>query len=111
MVMKQPVLPKNDSLLVQIFGYRKHLAADGYRIEEKDLPWTLSLAIHSDIIDNTFCYGEEVLPNWLKTSENDVQQVIKFLHQSLQLSLNEAVNGKMDSENRLSAGRNRSKRI
>ncbi len=111
LVMKQPILPQDESMLAQIFGYRKYLAREGYRIREEDLPWTISLGVHSDIIANDFSYAEQNFPNWLKTVDPNVQVVMESLHQSLQPALNDAVNGEMKSGRRISSSRSGSHRL
>jgi hypothetical protein len=103
LVIKQPVLPQDESVLAQIFGYRKYLAREGYRIGEEDLPWTISLGVHSDMIANEFSYAEQDFPFWLKTVDPDVPAVIKLLHQTLQRGLNEAVNGEMKTNDLISS--------
>lgn len=111
LIMKQPLLPQDESELAQIVGYRKYLAEEGYRIREDDLPWSVSLAVHFDIMGNEFSYAGQNFPKWLETEEADVQTVMKYMHQSLQPALNEAVNGEVKSKGRLSSSRSSSHRF
>lgn len=104
MVYKAPLLPKDSSLLRQIVGYKKYLGHDGYRIREEDLPWTLGLGVHTDIIERSFQYAEQTIPDWLQTTELDVQPLMKALHQTLYQHVNEAINGERESKSRLGGG-------
>jgi len=101
-VYKIPLLPKNTDLLTEIIGYAKHLSSDGRLIREEDLPWTLGLGVYSDFTAEGFYYDGGAVPEWLSTSDDDVQPLMKRLHQTLPQQLSEAVWGKMDSKNRLS---------
>ncbi len=101
-VYKVPLLPKNTVLLTRIIGYAKHLGSKGRLIREEDLPWTLGLGVYSDFIAEGFYYDGGAVPEWLSTSDEDVQSLMKRLHQTLPQQLSEAVWGKMDSKNRLS---------
>lgn len=96
-----PLLPKDSNLLLQIVGYQKYLARDGYSTEEKDLPWTLGLGIHADIIDSSFRYGSTSIPAWLdNTTDKDLQEVMKLFHQTFATHVNKAVYGEMDEKSR-----------
>ena len=97
----KPLLPKNTVLLRRIIGYAKHLSSNGRLIREEDLPWTLGLGVYSDFIAEGFYYDGGAVPEWLSTSDDDVQSLMKRLHQTLPQQLSEAVWGKMDSKNRL----------
>ncbi len=101
LVWKVPLLPENTTLLSQLIGYAKHLEAAGYSIREEDLPWTLGLGIHSDILAGDFSYDEDVLPRWLHTRQQDVQPMMKLMHQSFGQQVSEAVNGKQKSKGNL----------
>ena len=101
-VYKVPLLPKNAELLTRIIGYAKHLSSNGRLIREEDLPWTLGLGIYSDFIAEGFYYDGGAVPEWLSTSDLDVQSLMKRLHQTLPQQLSEAVYGEMDSKSRLS---------
>jgi len=96
-VYNSPLLPKNNFLLVQIIGYKKYMGRDDYQINEKDLPWTIGLDVHTDIIDNSFHYGGNEIPEWMQGSEDDVGSLMKILHQTIYQHVSEAINGKMKS--------------
>ncbi len=103
MVRKIPLLPKNTILLSQLIGYAKHLSADDYSIREEDLPWSLGLGVHADINAHNFHYDSNVPPQWLLNgSQDDVQTVIKLLHQTFAQQVGEAVYGKMNTKSPLS---------
>jgi hypothetical protein len=104
MVRKIPLLPQNTILLSQLIGYAKHLGADDYSICEEDLPWSMGLGIHADIIAGNFHYSGEVPPQWLHSSQDDVQTLMKILHQTFAQQVGEAVYGEMNSKSRLSSG-------
>jgi hypothetical protein len=106
MVHKVPFLPKSNFMLSQIIGYQKYLGHDGYQIKEEDLPWTMGLGVHTDIIANPLCYGEQEMPEWIQTNEDDVQFLVKTLHQTLGPHLSKAINGEMKSKKDLSRSRN-----
>jgi len=94
MVYQAPLLPKDNFLLPQIIDYQKHLAEDGYQIQEEDIPWTLGLGVHADIIERSFRYGGRSMPEWLlRSSEDDVQVLMKMLHQTFATDVNRAING------------------
>jgi len=102
MLYQAPSLQRDNRVLSQIIGYRKHLAKKGYRIQEEDLPWTLGLGIHSDIFDSTFEYGEGAMPEWLQNnSDDDVQTVMKALHYTFPAAVNKAVNGEVENRDKL----------
>lgn len=105
-----PLVPKESTLLTQIVGYQKYLSSDGYPTQEEDLPWTLGLNIHADIIESSFRYGSTILPAWLET-ENDknAQDVVKLLHQTFATHVNKAVYGEANDKTHRtrSLGRNR----
>jgi hypothetical protein len=93
LVRKQPVLPTDNRLLSQVVGHRTHLAMDGYRITEEDLPWTLAMSVHSATNADGFFYRPQEFPRWLQTDETDVQAVMKLMHQTLRPALGDAVTG------------------
>jgi len=97
LVRRQPVLPKDELLLSQVVGFRNHLAMDGYRITEEDLPWTLAMSVRSGLNAKGFFYRPHEFPRWLHTDETDVQEVMKLMHQTLSESLGEAVTGRASS--------------
>ena len=101
MVRKVPLIPTNASLLKQIVGYAKHLASDSYQVQEKDLPWTLGLGVHADIIAKTFHYAEDNLPEWLHSTETDIPLQMKRMHQTFGQQVGEALYGEMESDNNL----------
>jgi hypothetical protein len=91
-----PLLPKDTSLLSHIVSYRKHLGRAGYEIQEEDLPWTVGLGAHSGLLEGSFHYGGKKIPEWLqRSSEDDVQVLMKKLHQSFMTDVNSAIYGKM----------------
>jgi hypothetical protein len=100
-VYKVPLLPKNTVLLTGIIGYAKHLSSKGRLIREEDLPWTLGLGVYSDFIAEGFYYDGGTVPEWLSAPDEDVQPLMKRLHQTLPQQLSEAVYGEMDSKSRL----------
>lgn len=102
LIYQSPLLQKNNRLLSQILGYRKYLAKDGYVVQEEDLPWTLALGVHSDIFDNAFQYVNTPIPQWIQNhTKEDTQTLMKALHRTLQIAVNEAVNGDRDDDMRL----------
>lgn len=105
-----PLVPKESTLLTQVIGYQKHLSSDGYPTQEEDLPWTLGLNIHADIIDSSFRYGSTTLPTWLETeSDENAQAVVKLLHQTFATQVNKAVYGEASDKTHRTRSLGRSK--
>jgi hypothetical protein len=89
-----PLLPRDSRLLSDIIAYRKYLARDGHLIQEKELPWTIGLGVHSGLAEASFQYGSQTMVPWLRmSSEDDVQQLMKRLHQTFMPDVNRAVCG------------------
>ena len=104
-VWNAPLLPADPLLLPAIIGYRKHVNHEGYRIEEVDLPWTLGLGVHADVLAGSFHYAGHSAPAWLRTDEHDIEPVMKLLHQTLGTHVNQALHGEMESRRHSSIGR------
>ena len=104
-VYKVPLLPENPALLQQIISYRKFLNHHDYRTKAEDLPWTLALGLHTGLLNNSFIYGEETVPEWIHLEipegTTDVQSLMKLLHQTLPVQVNQAINGRMKSKSSL----------
>ncbi len=109
-VYKAPLLPENHILLQQIIGYRRFINRPDYLLREEDLPWTLALGLYTGFFKKTFSYGEKTLPEWIDSEEEkDLPSLIKLLHQTLPVQVDQAVNGMMKSRSSL-ANRDISKR-
>jgi len=104
MVKKSPLMPETSSSLSQIVGYKKYLNMNGHQVKEEDLLWTLGLGVHADIIERSFHYAGQTAPEWIKSKEEDVQTLMKSLHQALYRSVKEAIFGEMESNSRLGGG-------
>ncbi len=101
LVYHAPLLQKDNRVLSQIIGYKKYLTKDTYKIQEEDLSWTLALNVHSDIFDNSFQYGNTHIPKWVQNNtEKNTQVVMKALHRTFNIAVNEAVNGNKDDMER-----------
>ncbi len=101
-VYKVPLLPENHILLQQIIGYRRFINRPDYLLREEDLPWTLALGLYTGFFNKAFRYGEKTLPEWIHSEEEkDLPSLIKLLHQTLPVQVDQAVNGMMKSRSTL----------
>ncbi len=99
-----PLMPDNSSSLLQIIAYKKYLGRDNHRVTEEDLPWTLGLGVHGDIIESAFYYDGQTTPEWIKSKEDDVQGLMRSLHQTLYRCVKDATFGESRSHRSLSGG-------
>ncbi len=100
-----PLSLKDNLLLSQIIGYKKYLSKDTSPFGENDILWTLGLDIHSDLIGETFRYKETKTPHWFKSQKEDVQFLMKMLHQTFYQSINKTIFGEMKSGSSLYGSR------
>lgn len=92
-----PSLPKEPFLLSQIIAYLKHLEAMKPPFRETDLPWIIGLDavfIFSNLKVN---FKNNRKPDWLKNNEEDTQELIQILHETLVTDVNHAINGRQRS--------------
>ncbi len=104
LVKYSPLIPETSSSLSQIVGYKKYLGRNDHQVKEEDLPWTLGLGVHGDIMERSFHYAGQTAPEWIKSKEDDVQDLMKKLHQTLYRNVKEAIFGEIKSSSRLGGG-------
>lgn len=101
LIYNLPLSLKDNSLLSQIIGYKKYLSKDTSPFGENDILWTLGLDIHTDLIGESFRYKEAKIPRWFKSPKEDVQFLMKILHQTFYQSINKTIYGEMKSSSSL----------
>ena len=103
-VYRLPFALKDESLLPRIIGYKKALIQKSSPFGEEEIAWNLALGIHTDIADGSFSYAEAESPAWLSSPEEDVQHVMKSLHQTFNRSVTRAIYGEQKSKTDRSGG-------
>ena len=88
-----PRLPKDQTLLSHIIAYKNHLQDSQTIIVESDIPWTLGLQVQPGFFDKNLNYSEDHLPNWIISTEGEVQRVMNHLHSSFAGSVSRAIYG------------------
>jgi hypothetical protein len=96
-VYRLPFALNDGSLLSRIIGYQKALAQGISPIDEEEIGWNLALGVHTDIFEGAFSYAGKEVPHWLTSSEEDVQVVMKSLHQTIERSVTRAIYGEQRS--------------